>query len=214
MALVVYVRRARFVPCEGNFGVAPGGWEPWALLGLPRETENELLACLPPAGAGGSPLPPPRGGSGATGSPAGAANSPAGSAAAASAAAAARRRTRLLRDAYMDLAARFHPDAGGGGGWQAASAAPWLPRSVHFAAVAAAARALSDPVAALACLRACLAAEEAACNVNRLGGDGGAADWDALRGGDGEVRARAGWQRGGIRAQTRAHSRAGLFISR
>jgi hypothetical protein len=152
--LVLYIRHPRFefLPSyflsssSSNLNTKNHGiWNPWALLGLPMENESTLLACLPPEN-NNSIL--------STTS-----NQSPNSLHHLSF---VRKRARMLRDAYMELASRFHPDAleqlqvaqaTSAREWSSSTTAPWISPLEHFNAITNAYRLLDEPVAALALLR-------------------------------------------------------------
>lgn len=111
MALVVYERRPVFVHSRSEEAAALSAWDPYRVLGLPAEPAAALFAAAEAAAAS-----------------------------AADGEEALRRRAAGLRAAYLDLAAKYHPDADA----MPASATPWLSAFDHFAAIAAAYRLLSD----------------------------------------------------------------------
>lgn len=131
-AIVPFVRTPRFSAAPPS-AAALSAWDPFAVLGLPREREDDVLAALPGASARSE------------------------STTSALVAKLRKRRLQAVREAYLELAARFHPDGSEAAGAASAShdgsAISWLPPLEVFNAINAAYKLLSDPVSTLAYLR-------------------------------------------------------------
>lgn len=128
LQLVPYVRRPYFIAAPTAEAASLSQYDPFLVLGVARETASQLLAVIHSASS-----------SGADGS-----------------ARTVQARISALREAYLELASKFHPDAGDSSRPVASSSssAPWLSRLEHFNAINAAYRLLSDPFTALGYVRA------------------------------------------------------------
>lgn len=131
-AIVPFVRTPRFSAAPPS-AAALTAWDPFAVLGLPREREDDVLAALSDGSARAE------------------------SASSVLVAKLRKRRLQAVREAYLELAARFHPDGSEAAGAASAShdgsAISWLPPLEVFNAINAAYKLLSDPVSTLAYLR-------------------------------------------------------------
>lgn len=110
MALVVYERRPAFVASSSEAASALCTWDPYRVLALQPEPVDALFAAAEVGKAEGDGAP------------------------------ALRRRAAAIRAAYLDLAAKYHPDVDA----MPATATAWLSAFEHFSAIAAAYRLLSD----------------------------------------------------------------------
>jgi len=134
-AIVPFERTPRFLPVVASAALL-AEWDPYAVLGLPRESESQVLAQLSGDATRSS-----------------------------------RARIAQIRDAYLDLAARFHPDGSSASRSSTAApktGAPWISAIEHFNAITAAYKLLSDPMDTLAYLRACQSAAAKAVDGSAL----------------------------------------------
>ena len=126
LALVPYVRIPRLHFSATLAASELSRWDPHAVLCLPAEASPVLLALLHAVDSNGG---------------------------ASTASAALHERSQRIREAYLDLAARFHPDGASASASHRQTNAPWVSLLEHFNAIAMAYRLLRDPFATVAYLR-------------------------------------------------------------